>query len=164
VTEHELEIVVSDTEPAIEYRRYLAAPPELVFEVFTDPAHLAHWRGPKELQLVSCQIDLRVGGRYRYVHRAPDGTEHAFQGEYLDIRRPHRLVSTFVYEGAPHNVATETVTFQALDRGTVVVSRSVLPTFEARELYLATGAERGLNESFGRLDVHLMTITGGITQ
>jgi uncharacterized protein YndB with AHSA1/START domain len=155
VNERELEMMVPDGEPVIEYRRLLSAPADLVFRVFTEPDHLARWRGPRELEMVGCEIDLRVGGRYRYVHRAPDGTEHAFRGEYLEVQRPHRLVSTFEYEGAPGNVAVETLTFLPRGGGTLVTSRSVLPSLEARDLYLASGARRGLEESFHRLDVHL---------
>lgn len=150
-----LEMTVPAGEPVIEYRRLLAAPPELVFRVFTEPEHLVHWRGPRELRMVACEIDLRAGGRYRYVHRAPDGGEHAFRGEYLEVRPPHRLVSTFEYEGAPGAVATETVFFQPAGEGMLVISRSVLPSLEARDLYLASGAERGLTDSFHRLDAHL---------
>jgi hypothetical protein len=76
MTKAALEMVIPAGEPIIEYRRFLAAPSELVFQAFTDPEHLAHWRGPEELQMVSCDIDLRVGGRYRYVHRGPDGQDH----------------------------------------------------------------------------------------
>ena len=71
MTKAALEMVIPAGEPIIAYRRFLAAPSELVLQAFTDPEHLAYWRGPEE-QMVSCDIDLRVGGRYRYVHRGPD--------------------------------------------------------------------------------------------
>ena len=75
-------------EPVITYRRFVPAPPELVFEAWTKPEHLTQWLGPAYLELSVCEIDLRVGGAYRFVHRAPDGTEHGFHGEYLEVVRP----------------------------------------------------------------------------
>ena len=160
MTKAALEMVIPAGEPIIEYRRFFAAPSELVFQAFTDPEHLAHWRGPEELQMVSCDIDLRVGGRYRYVHRGPDGQDHVFRGEYREVRRPQRLVSTFVYEAFPENEAVETLIFDEVDGGTMVTSRSILPSFKARDLYIATGAERGLEESCRRLDQWLNSSIG----
>ena len=78
-----------------------AGTPGAVFEAWTKPEHLTQWLGPAYLELSVCEIDLRVGGAYRLVHRAPDGTEHGFYGEYLEVVRPSRLVMTFIYEGMP---------------------------------------------------------------
>ena len=150
-----LEITMPPDEPVITFRRFVGAPPALVFEVWTEPEHLRHWRGPHEVELVTCVVDLRLGGQYRYVHRAPDGREHAFHGEYQEVEPPHRLVSTFVYEDAPEDVSVETVTFEAVEGGTIVVGRSVLPSFAAREQYINAGAARGLTESHERLDALL---------
>lgn len=155
-----LEMVMPADEPIIEYRRFFAASPQLVFQAFTDPEHLRHWRGPEELQMVSCEIDLRVGGRYRYVYRGPEGQHHVFHGEYREVQPPNRLVSTFVYEAASEDQAVETVIFDEVDGGTMVTSRSILPSLKARDLYVATGAERGLMESGRRLDQLLNSLIG----
>jgi uncharacterized protein YndB with AHSA1/START domain len=152
LTEARVEFLAPHDEPVIVFRRAFRAPAPLVFATWTEPEHLRRWRGPRGFELVACEVDLRVGGAYRFVHRAPDGSRHVFYGQYLEIERPTRLVSTFVYEAAPETKAVDEVTFEE-DRGTTVVTgRSAFPTFKARDLYLAGGAERGLAESHDRLD------------
>jgi uncharacterized protein YndB with AHSA1/START domain len=154
-----LEVVVPDDEPAIVFRRAFQAPAYMVFDAWTERGHLRHWLGPRGFELVGCEVDLRVGGGYRFTHRAPDGGEHVFYGHYRQIERPSRLVSTFAYEGAPGTEALDEVTFKEDDDGmTLVTGRSTFPTFQARELYLASGAERGLAESHERLDDLLVTL------
>ena len=96
-----MEFLAPHDEPVIVFRRAFNAPARLVFAAWTEPQHLRHWRGPRGFELVACEVDLRVGGAYLFVHRAPDGSRHVFYGQYLEIERPSRLVSTFAYEAAP---------------------------------------------------------------
>jgi uncharacterized protein YndB with AHSA1/START domain len=158
VTGPRLELMAPSHEPVIIFRRAFEAPAWLVFETWTEPRHLIRWRGPRGFELVSCEVDLRVGGGYRFVHRAPDGSQHVFYGRYLEIERPTRLVSTFAYEAAPETEALDEVTFDQDGGTTLVTGRSVFPTFGAREKYLAGGAESGLAGSHERLDEVLSTI------
>lgn len=148
----ELEIEIPRDEPVVIFRRLVKAPPELVFRMYTEPAHLRRWFGPPHLVLVVCEIDLRVGGRYRFVHRAPDGQEFGFRGEYRLIERPHRLVKSFVYEGTPENEAVDTYSFQSVDAGTLVSCRTVHSSIAARDAHVASGMEDGLTASYRRLD------------
>jgi uncharacterized protein YndB with AHSA1/START domain len=145
-------------EPVIVFRRTFRAPAALVFEAWTEPRHLRRWRAPHGFELVACEVDLRVGGGYRFVHRAPDGGLHVFRGRYREIERPGRLVSTFTYEAAPETEALDEVTFEDNGGTTLVTGRSVFPTFEARELYAAAGAERGLADCHERLEELLPTL------
>jgi uncharacterized protein YndB with AHSA1/START domain len=154
-----MEFMAPHDEPVIVFRRAFNAPARLVFAAWTEPEHLRHWRGPRGFELVACEVDLRVGGRYRFVHRAPDGSRHVFHGRYLEIERPSRLVSTFVYEGAPETEALDEVTFDEDGATTRVTGRSAFPTFQARDLYLSGGAERGLADAHNRLDALLGTLT-----
>jgi uncharacterized protein YndB with AHSA1/START domain len=147
-----MELVAPHDEPVILFRRAFQAPARLVFSAWTEPAHLRHWRVPHGFELVVCEVDLRVGGSYRFVHRAPDGSQHAFHGQYRQIERPSRLVSTFTYEAAPDTEVLDEVTFAGNGGATLVTGRTVFPTFQARELYAAAGAERGLAECHERLD------------
>ena len=147
-----MEFLAPHDEPVIVFRRAFNAPARLVFETWTEPGHLRRWRGPRGFELVACEVDLRVGGGYRFVHRGPDGSRHVFYGQYLEIERPTRLVSTLVYEAAPETEALDEVTFHESGGTTLVTGRSAFPTFEARDLYLAGGAERGLRESHELLD------------
>lgn len=142
-------------EPAVVFERHLAAPPELVFAVWTEPEHLRHWWGPRQFELVVCESDPRPGGRYRFVQRGPDGQEHTFDGVYREVDRPSRLVRTFAYAEHPEHESVETLTFQRVRGGTLVTSRSVFPSFAARELYAQGGLEAGLRESQERLDAWL---------
>jgi uncharacterized protein YndB with AHSA1/START domain len=154
-----MEFLAPHDEPVIVFRRAFNAPARLVFAAWTEPEHLRHWRGPRGFELLACEVDLRVGGSYRFVHRAPDGSQHVFHGRYLEIERPNRLVSTFVYEAAPETEALDEVTFDEDGATTWVTGRSAFPTFQARDLYLSGGAERGLAESHNRLDELLGTLT-----
>jgi len=152
VSSPRLEVIAPHDEPVIVFRRAFAAPATLVFQAWTEPEHLWHWRVPRGFELVVCEVDLRVGGGYRFVHCAPDGSRHAFRGQYREIERPRRLVSTFIYEAAPETEALDEVSFEDNGGTTLVTGRTVFPTFEARELYAAAGAERGLAECHERLD------------
>ena len=153
-----MEFLAPHDEPVIIFRRAFNAPARLVFAAWTEPEHLRHWRGPRGFELVACEVDLRVGGGYRFVHRAPDGSRHVFYGRYLEIERPSRLVSTFAYEAVPETEALDEVTFDEGRGTTLVTGRSAFPTFQARDLYLSGGAERGLAESHDRLDELLGTL------
>ena len=147
-----LDITAPHDEPVILFWRTFQAPARLVFEAWTEPEHLRHWRVPRGFELVVCEVDLRVGGGYRFVHRAPDGSRHVFRGQYRQIERPSRLLSTFIYEAAPETEVLDEVTFTGNGGTTLVTGRTVFPTFQARELYAAAGAERGLAECHERLD------------
>jgi uncharacterized protein YndB with AHSA1/START domain len=153
-----LNFLAPPDQPVIIFRRPFNAPARLVFEAWTVPEHLLHWRGPRGLEFVVCEVDLRVGGGYRFVHRAPDGSQHVFRGQYREIEWPSRLVSTFVYEAAPATEVLDEVTFEEDGGTTLVTGRSTFPTFEARDLYLAGGAERGLAECHELLDELLSTL------
>lgn len=157
----ELLIEMPPGEPVITFRRLVKAPPGLVFRLYTEPEHLRHWWGPPHLELVSCEIDLRTGGHYRLVQRAPDGREYAFHGTYLHIERPHRLVKTFVYEGRPENEAVDTFTFEPAGEHTLVRCRTVHASLAARDAHAESGAASGLTASYLRLEHHVASLPRG---
>jgi uncharacterized protein YndB with AHSA1/START domain len=95
------------------------------------------------------------------VQRAADGQEHTFYGVYREVDRPHRLVRTFVYAGAPADEAVETLTFDRDHHGTLITSRSVFPSYAARDVYTRAGMESGLRESHQRLTEWLEAINHG---
>jgi uncharacterized protein YndB with AHSA1/START domain len=100
--------------------RVFDAPRELVFRVWTKPEHLAQWWGPSDFTLPHCEQDFRVGGKYRFCMRAPDGTDHWVWGEYREIAPPERLAFTWHREdadGKPFNQSVVTVTFDEVDGG-----------------------------------------------
>jgi uncharacterized protein YndB with AHSA1/START domain len=89
-------------------RRTIRATPERLFEAWTQPTHLKEWWGPKDVECVDAQVDLRVGGRYRIANRFPDGKVVWIAGEFEVIEPPHKLVYTWRVE--PESQATERVT------------------------------------------------------
>ncbi len=113
MTTPKLEVIAPANEPVIITHRFIKASPELLFKMWTTPEHLKNWMGPREMEMISCEIDLRVGGSYRYVHRTPDGQEFGFHGKYLEIEAPHRMVCTFVFELFPQAEAVDTLTLEA---------------------------------------------------
>ncbi len=159
MTSKKLEIIVDPGKPSFTTRRVVDAPRALVFEAFTNPEHLKRWLGPRMLTMVSCESDLRVGGRYRFVHRAPDGQEFGFHGEYREVVRPARLVRTFVFELMPEHEALETLTLDEKDGKTTITTTTVHKTIEARDGHLSNGRmEAGMTEGYERLDELLATL------
>lgn len=91
------------TSPDLEQRtlvltRIIDVPAQLLFEAWSQPKHLVKWWGPNDFTLPHCEQDFRVGGKYRFCMRAPDGSDHWVRGEYTLIDEPHRLVFTWLRE------------------------------------------------------------------
>lgn len=152
MTTSKLEVIAPANEPVIITHRFIKASPALLFKCWTTPEHMKNWLGPRELVMTLCEVDLRVGGSYRYVHRAPDGQEYGFHGKYLEIDAPHRMVCTFVFEMFPQNEAIDTLTLEEKDGGTLVTTHSRHPSIEARNGHLSGGMERGMSEGYERLE------------
>jgi uncharacterized protein YndB with AHSA1/START domain len=108
--------------------------------------------GPASLTMVSCETDLRVGGRYRFVFRAPDGGEVGFSGEFREIARPERVVRTFVFEPMPDKEALETLTLEEHDGKTTITTLTVHKTVEDRDGHVQSGVDKGMTEGYARLD------------
>ncbi len=130
--------------------RTLDAPAHLVFEAFTRPELFAQWWVPKSigLTLVSCEMDARVGGRYRLVFRHGDSTM-AFFGTYTEVVPGSRLAWTNEESGEAGAVTT--VTFEEKSGRTLVVLRDRFASKEAADAALASGAYDGMPETFDQL-------------
>jgi len=131
--------------------RSFDAPRELVFKALTDPKLIPQWWGPRYLTTTIDKMELRPGGIWRFVQRAPDGSRHAFHGVYHAIVQPERLVQTFEYEGAPGHVALETATLAEVDGKTQWTSLSVFQSVEDRDGMVQSGMEQGVIETNDRL-------------
>jgi uncharacterized protein YndB with AHSA1/START domain len=143
--------IVSDTEVVI--ARTFDAPRDLLFEAFTTPEHVRHWYGCAVMVMTVCEIDLRVGGKWRYVLRMPDGSEGGFSGEYREISRPSRLVSTESYEPiGPGHEMLATVTLEEKNGRTLFENRLVYQSRADRDGHLQSGMETGMQESLDRLE------------
>ncbi|HET6335937.1 MAG TPA: SRPBCC family protein [Polyangiales bacterium] len=135
-----------DTQWALEREivlsRVFDAPRELVFEAWTDPEGLAQWFGPKGFVTKTHEIDVRVGGRWRFEMRAPNGTCYPNRIEYLEIKKPERLVMDHGsdVDDDPRRFRV-TITFDAQSDGkTVVTMRQLLPNKAQRDAAIGFGA------------------------
>jgi uncharacterized protein YndB with AHSA1/START domain len=143
----------NDTEILI--TRSFDAPAALVFKAYTTPELVKRWWGFETSEWLVCDIDLRVGGAWRYVTReqAPDGPfEVGFHGEYREIEAPTRLVSTEVYEGMPDAAAIDTLAFDEVDGVTTMTLTVTHSCKEHRDAHIESGMEDGLQISMNRLE------------
>ena len=144
--------LTTPTDREIHVERVFDAPRDRVFAAFTDPKLIPEWWGPRDTTTVVDQMDVRPGGSWRFVIRNSDGSETGFRGTYREITPPERVVQTFEWEGMPGYVSVETATFEDLGDRTKVTTTSLFHTTEERDGMLESGMERGLNESYARLD------------
>jgi uncharacterized protein YndB with AHSA1/START domain len=138
--------------------RMFDAPRELVFEAHSSCEHISAWWGQKGSQLAVCELDFRPGGRWRFVERTADGTEHGFRGEIREIVRPERIVQTFEYEGYPGHISVDTLHFEAVENRTRLIAVSVFDSVEDRDGMLQSGMEQGAGETWDRLAEYLLTM------
>jgi uncharacterized protein YndB with AHSA1/START domain len=138
--------------------RVFDAPRHLVFRAYTDPALIPSWWGPRRLGTRVEALDLRPGGKWRFVNIEPDGTEYVFYGEYLEVSPPERLVSTFVFAGAPSQRATDHAAFEDLGGRTRLTVTSVFDLAEGAEEMLSSGMVEGAVETWDRLAEQLAAL------
>jgi len=139
--------------------RAFAAPRRVVWDAMTKPEYVRRWYGLRMLEISICEIDLRVGGAWRFVLRAPDGSEHGFTGVYREIAAPDRVVYTENYEAiGPGHEMLVTTTFDEHDGKTTLRSRLVYQSEADRDAHVQSGMETGMRESFERLEGLLTTL------
>jgi uncharacterized protein YndB with AHSA1/START domain len=137
--------------------REFDAPKDLVYEAWTTPELVRRWWSGKRGAVTSAEIDLRVGGRWRYVMETEGGFEVAFNGEFREIVPTERIVTTEVYEGVPADQVPEedvvnTVTFAEADGRTTLTILSQCPSKEVRDMIIDSGMEAGMQESMDQLE------------
>ena len=145
--------VTTPSEQEIRLTRLFDAPRQLVFEAMTRPEHVKRWWGRlgEGYSVPVCEIDLRVGGKWRFVNAHPGG-EAAFHGEYREIAPPGRLVFTETMEPHPEpgSVVTSILTEEGGKTRLTVTAR--YPSREVRDIVLGTGMDRGAGISYDRLE------------
>ena len=139
-----------DTE--IQIVREFDAPRERVFRAWSEPDLVRRWWHANRGEIVAIEIDLRVGGRWRYAMVTPDDFEVAFHGEYREVVPHERLVSTEVYEGMPDAAALTTVTFEEQDGRTTATLLVQHERKEHRDAHVASGMEDGLQDALDLLE------------
>ena len=142
--------------------RTVNGPARIVFEAFTRPELFTRWWVPKSfgLSLLSCELDVRVGGTYRLVFSHSGSEPVAFFGTYVEVTPQSRLVWNND-EGGDGGAVT-TVTFEEKDDRTLVVMRDLYPSKEALDAAIASGSTSGFGETFEQLDELLVTLGAGM--
>jgi uncharacterized protein YndB with AHSA1/START domain len=139
--------------------REFDAPKHLVYKAFTTPELIKRWWGAKRGEVTLAEIDLRVGGKWRYVAVTTDGGfEVGFHGEYREIVPNERIVSTETYEGLPAGVSEEdgttvnTATFTEADGRTTLTILVQAPSKETRDAIIDSGMEAGMQDALDLLE------------
>jgi len=132
--------------------REFDAPARLVYRGWTEPELVRRWWSGDRGEVTSAEIDLRVGGTWRYVMTANAGFEVAFHGEYREIVPAERVVSTEVFEGMPDAEALDTITFTEVHGRTTVRMLVQHSSQEHRDAHINSGMEEGMQESLAHLE------------
>ena len=133
--------------------REFDAPRHLVYKAWTTPELVRRWWPANRGEMTVAEIDLRVGGAWRYVMVTPDGLEVAFHGEYREIVPEERIVSTEVYEAMPEGEALNTLTFADSEAGRTTVTLLVEhASREHRDAHVNSGMEDGLQDALDLLE------------
>lgn len=145
--------VTTPSDRAIRLTRLFNAPRALVFEAMTRPEHVRQWWGQlgEGYSVPVCEIDFRVGGKWRFVNRHPKG-EAAFHGEYREINPPSRVVFTEIFEDFPDSVSVVTSELVEENGKTRLIATVEYPSLEVRDMVMASGMSRGAGISYDRLE------------
>ena len=150
--------VTLPAEEQILITREFDAPRHLVYRAWTTPELVERWWSGRRGETTTVEIDLRVGGKWRYVMVADGGFEVGFHGEYREIVPNERIVSTEVYEGLPEGVSQEegatvnTATFAETDGRTTLTLLIQAPSRETRDAIVDSGMEAGLQDALDNLE------------
>jgi uncharacterized protein YndB with AHSA1/START domain len=158
VTSNRKATVTLPADEQILITREFDAPKHLVYKAFTTPELVKRWWNAKRGEMTVADIDLRVGGKWRYAMVTDDGTEVAFHGEYREIVPNERVVSTEMYEGVPEGVAEEdattvnTATFAEENGRTTLTILVQAPSKTTRDAIIDSGMEAGLQDALDLLE------------
>jgi uncharacterized protein YndB with AHSA1/START domain len=151
-------VVTLPTDEQILITREFDAPKHLVYEAFTSPELVKRWWNAKRGEVTVAEIDLRVGGKWRYVMVTEDGFEVGFHGEYREIVPNERIVSTEIYEGLPEGVSEEdgatvnTATFTEADGRTTLMILVQATGKASRDAIIDSGMEAGMQDAMDLLE------------
>jgi uncharacterized protein YndB with AHSA1/START domain len=145
-------VVTLPTDEQILITREFDAPRELVYKAVTTPELVKRWWHANRGEMTVAEIDLRVGGTWRYVMVADGGVEVAFHGEYREIVPNERIVSTEVFEGYPDAHSVNVMTLTEVDGGTKVEILVQHSTKEHRDMHIESGMEDGLQDALDLLE------------
>ena len=144
-------LVSTPTEREIVLTRVFDAPRQMVFDAMTKPELLKRWFGPRGWSLTVCEVDLRVGGAWRFVLRGPGGNEMSMHGVYREIDSPARSVHTETID--PFAVESIVTTVLVESGGKTTLTGTILyPSQEIRDMVAKSGMEHGAAETYDKLE------------
>ena len=143
--------VETPTPNEIVLTRTFDAPWRMVYDAFTTPELVKRWFGAKRGTLVVCEIDLRVGGKWRYVMRLPSGKDMGMYGVYKELGAPERMVHTEAFDDYP---GESTITTRFVEQGgkTTMIARCAYSSPQVRDAVIKSGMEHGAAESYDMLN------------
>jgi uncharacterized protein YndB with AHSA1/START domain len=151
--------VTTPDDTSIVVRRDFDARPDKVWRALTEPEHLRRWLGDPSFPLTTCEMDVRVGGSYRWVFTQPDGPGvMGVRGTYDEVDRPHRIVSTEQFDDFPGPSINTLVLRRRDDNRTAMTLTVSYVDREMRDGWIASGMTEGLGRGYERLDDALETI------
>jgi uncharacterized protein YndB with AHSA1/START domain len=148
--------VTTPTDCEIVLTRVFSAPQRMVFEAFTKPELLRRWFGPRGWSLEVCEVDLRVGGSFRFVLRSPEGAALGMRGVYREIAPPQRSVHIESFDDYPGESQVTTVWVEHGDQ-TTLTATLLYPSRDIRDAVLKSGMEHGAAETYDKLAEMLAT-------
>ena len=145
--------VTTPDDTSIVVHRDFDAPPDTVWRAMTEPEHLRRWLGDPSFRLTTCEMDVRVGGSYRWVFTQPDGpATMGVRGTYDEIERPHRIVSTEQFDDYPGPSLNTLVLGERAGGRTAMKLTVRYVDRQMRDGWVASGMTEGLGRGYQRLD------------
>ena len=155
-------VVTLPTDTQIKIVREFSAPRHLVYQAYTQPELIKRWWNAKRGEVTVAEVDLRIGGAWRYVMVTPDGIDVGFHGEFREIVPNQRIVSTEIFEGMPgmevpqeqldDSAALNTITFAERGGRTTLTVLSQYPNQEIRDTVIQSGMEAGMQDAYDLLE------------
>jgi len=146
--------VTRPDDTSIVVTREFGAPPARVWRGMTEPGHMRRWLGTPDRPLTTCEMDVRVGGRYRWVFGSGERAM-GVSGTFEEVAAPHRMVTTEKFDGFPGPSVNTLVLAARGEDGTAMTLEIVYPDTDTRDGWVASGMTDGLGQGYARLDAVL---------
>jgi uncharacterized protein YndB with AHSA1/START domain len=154
----DVQITVAPGQPLVLIERGFDAPLDMVVQAHLEPELLTQWLGPHGTETIIELMEVRDGGRWRYIHRDADG-DFVFHGVFHGTPSAEGIVQTFQYEGALPSL--QAVSFEEREGRTTVRTTAAYLSVEERDAMVEAGMAQGVNEGYSRLDELLGRLQGG---
>jgi uncharacterized protein YndB with AHSA1/START domain len=151
-------VVTLPSDTTVLITREFAAPRHLVYQAWTQPEHIRRWWHAKRGEVTLVEVDLRVGGKWRYVMLAHGEFEVGFHGVFREIVPNERIVSTEVYEGMPDGEAVNTITLTEVNGRTTLTILVQHSCREHRDAHINSGMEAGMQDAMDLMEQVAVTL------